>query len=299
MHIALVEPSRVTQKIVMTRLEKHGHRITAFADTAAVIDRVREDETIACVITSLETAPIGGLELCWELRALSGERRPLAILVMSSDRGRRDLGEVLDCGADDFMAKPPDPDELNARLRTAERVLYLQRRLIEQADTDPLTQLLNRRAFTRQAGEAMDRLPVGISMTAMLLDIDHFKGINDQHGHDAGDLIIRAVADVLRETGAIAARIGGEEYALCLPDSTVVTAGVVAHQIRTRCARLHQARGDIPCPFTVSIGLCEWARGEGVDALLRRADIGLYASKRGGRNRVSVANAGLVAECVG
>ena len=298
MHIVLVEPSRVTVKVVTALLEARGHAVTAYSDSQAALDRVTSDETITCVITSLETAPLSGLELCWQLRALSGERRPLAILVMSSDRGRRDIGEVLDCGADDFMAKPPDPDELYARLRTSERVLRMQRELIEQADTDPLTRLLNRRAFNRKAREAMARAGETAPVSALLLDIDHFKGINDQFGHDAGDLIIRAVADVLRETGGIAARIGGEEFGVCIPESTATTAGVVAHQIRTRCATLHKMRGKIPCPFTVSIGLSEWTRPESVDDLMSRADIALYASKRGGRDRVSVANTGLIAECI-
>lgn len=298
MHIALVDPSRVTLKMVTALLETRHHRVSAFTDSQAALDHVRRDDGVDCVITSLETAPLGGLEVCWNLRALSDERRPLAILVMSSDRGRRDIGEVLDCGADDFMAKPPDPDELHARLRNAERVIRLQRELIEQADTDPLTRLLNRRAFTRKARDAMGRAGETGTISALLVDIDHFKGINDTHGHDAGDVIIRNVADILRETGGVAARLGGEEFGMCLPEVSLATASIVAHRIRTRCASLHETKRGLPTRFTVSLGLTEWDHAESVDDLLKRTDIALYAAKRGGRNRVAMAGAGSITECL-
>lgn len=126
---------------------------------------------------------------------------------MSADYGNRSLGEVLDSGADDFISKPPSRGELLARLRAAERLLGLQRELIRQADTDHLTQLLNRGAFLRRAERLITR--PGATPTALLIDIDHFKTINDRHGHAVGDAAIRGVADVLRETGLLSCRWGG------------------------------------------------------------------------------------------
>jgi diguanylate cyclase (GGDEF)-like protein len=267
-------------------LEAGGHTVVAFGDSQEAFDHVAADASVTCVLTSLEVEPLGGLELCWSLRALAADRRPLSILVMSSARDTRPLGEVLDSGADDFMAKPPERRELWGRLRAAERVLVLQQALIQQADTDHLTRILNRGAFLRRAGELFEAHPEE-PLTLLLLDIDHFKTINDGHGHATGDAVIRAVADVLRETGALAGRLGGEEFGVLMVGHGVGSGAVVAHRIRTRCAsrRLQGPSGEVA--FTVSVGLGERSRGEGVEALVRRADAALYAAKAGGRNRVA------------
>jgi diguanylate cyclase (GGDEF)-like protein len=286
MHVVLVDTSRVVRRSVTEMLEAGGHTVVAFGNSQDALDHVTADEAVTCVLTSLEVEPVGGLELCWSLRALAADRRPLSILVMSSARDTRPLGEVLDSGADDFMAKPPERQELWGRLRAAERVLVLQRALIQQADTDHLTGILNRGAFMRRAEELFET-QAGDPLTLLLLDVDHFKAINDRHGHAAGDAVIRAVADVLRETGSVAGRVGGEEFGLLMSGHGSGSGSVVAHRIRTRCAgrRVRGPGGEIG--FTVSLGLGERHPGEDVEALVRRADAALYAAKAGGRNRVA------------
>ncbi|BCM87291.1 GGDEF domain-containing response regulator [Methylobacterium indicum] len=298
MHVALIDPSRVVLKIVTGMLEAGGHTVVAFSDSAAALAHVEADPSIACVLTSLEVEPLNGLELCWLLRALADERRPLTILVMSSARDERPLGEVLDSGADDFLSKPPSPKELHGRLRAAERVLGLQRALIRQADTDHLTQLLNRGALMRHADRALAGASAGNPLAMLQVDIDHFKSINDRFGHDIGDQVIRRVAQILRETGATAGRLGGEEFAVLMPGHGIAGAAVVAHRIRSQCAA-----GTVPglpdLRFTASIGLSEWAPGDSVDSLLKRADVALYAAKRGGRDRVAVTGADREPEMIG
>ncbi|KMO16777.1 hypothetical protein NS228_00415 [Methylobacterium indicum] len=298
MHVALIDPSRVVLKIVTGMLEAGGHTVVAFSDSAAALAHVEADPSIACILTSLEVEPLSGLELCWLLRALADERRPLTILVMSSARDERPLGEVLDSGADDFLSKPPSPKELHGRLRAAERVLGLQRALIRQADTDHLTQLLNRGALMRHADRALAGASAGNPLAMLQVDIDHFKSINDRFGHDIGDQVIRRVAQILRETGATAGRLGGEEFAVLMPGHGIAGAAVVAHRIRSQCAT-----GPVPglpdLRFTASIGLSEWAPGDSVDSLLKRADVALYAAKRGGRDRVAVTGADSEPEMIG
>ncbi|MDO9426641.1 MAG: diguanylate cyclase [Methylobacterium sp.] len=304
MRIVVVDPSRVIHRSVTEILVASGHEALCFTDAGEALARVAADETVACVLTSLETHPLDGFELCWQLRLLANAPRPLAILVMSSAHGSRSLGEVLDSGADDFMSKPPGRDELIARLRATERLLGLQRELIRQADTDHLSQLLNRGAFLRRAEHLAERLVDGTTpeapMTALLIDIDHFKTINDRHGHAVGDAAIRAVAGVLRETGALSCRWGGEEFAVLVEGQGPGAAAVVAHNVRRRCAALRvPTPGEERVGLTVSIGVATWSGRDGMDGVMRRADVALYAAKAGGRDRVSMMANDAFIECIG
>jgi diguanylate cyclase (GGDEF)-like protein len=298
MRVALVDSSRVVRKSVSAMLAAGGHSVLTFEDSAAALAHVAADPTVDCVLTSLEVHPLGGLELCWALRAQADERRPLTILVMSASRDTRPLDEVLDSGADDFLMKPPSPQELYGRLRSAERVLKLQQALIRQADTDHLTQLLNRGALMRRARTAIDAASAAKPLAVLQIDIDHFKSINDRFGHDVGDLVIQCVSGVLRESGAVAGRLGGEEFALLMPGQNLGSAAVLAHRIRSRCAgtAVPGYAGDLR--FTVSIGLSEWSEGDGVDTLLKRADLALYAAKKAGRDRVAATSSALRTEFV-
>ncbi|MET3414972.1 diguanylate cyclase [Methylobacterium sp. 1030] len=289
----------MVRKTVSRMLAEAGHTVVPFEDSAAALAHVGADPSVTCVLTSLEVAPLDGLELCWALRALADDRRPLTILVMSSARENRPLDEVLDSGADDFLTKPPATQELHARLRSAERVLRLQQELIRQADTDHLTQLLNRRALMRQGHRAVEQASAVDPLAVLLIDIDHFKSINDSHGHDVGDVVIRHVAHILREAGGIAGRLGGEEFALLLQGHCLGGAAVVAHRIRRRCALpIPLGQNNAPLRFTVSVGLSEWSDGASVDTLLKEADLALYAAKQGGRNRVAVISASLQPELI-
>lgn len=301
MRIVLVDPSRLVRKTVGGMLEAGGHQVDYFADSGEAFAFVVAEPAISCVLTSLEVHPISGLELCWQLRLLAESRRPLSILVMSSDFGSRSLGEVLDSGADDFIKKPPSPDELSARLRAAERMLKLQRALIQEAETDALTRLPNRGAFFQKAEAVIARSGPDDRLVAMLMDVDHFKAINDRYGHAAGDAVLRGMAGILRETGLMVGRLGGEEFALLVEGHGTGTAAVTAHRIRIRCSALPVAGSpQSPVRFTVSIGLAAWESGEGIDALLRRADTALYAAKAGGRDRVAMADgATAIVEYVG
>jgi two-component system cell cycle response regulator len=190
MHIVLVDTSRVVLKMIAALLEPNGHTVTAFTDSSEALDYVENTASVRVLITSLEVRPLGGLELCWSARLLAEANRPLYVITMSSARNARNLAEALDSGADDFIEKPPGPEELHARLRAAERLTTMQSELIRLAETDSLTGLLNRRAFMQKSRDAAERVGDHGRMSAILLDIDHFKRINDEYGHDVGDAAI-------------------------------------------------------------------------------------------------------------
>ncbi|SEH47842.1 diguanylate cyclase (GGDEF) domain-containing protein [Methylobacterium sp. 275MFSha3.1] len=285
MQIVIVDSSRVVLQIIASLIEPRGHAVHPFTDSERALEFLAATPAVRVLITSLEVRPLCGLELCWSARLLAESRGPLHVITMSSARNVRSLAEALDSGADDFIEKPPSAEELNARLRAAERLTTMQEELIRLAETDPLTGSYNRRAFFKRARAAAARDPRPGAVSAILLDIDHFKRINDEHGHDVGDVAIKAVAELIAGAG-IAGRLGGEEFAVILPGGGLAEAVAQAERLRAdvQALRIGGARG--PIALSCSFGVSTWRDGDSVEALVKRADVALYAAKGGGRNRV-------------
>src|SRR5436190_1800884 len=147
MRVVLVEPSRTMRLFVTRLLKARDHEVLPFADGRDALACMREDAAVAALVTSVDLDGMSGLELCWETRVLAGRDRPIYVILMSSSVDKSRLGEALDSGADDFISKPPVPDELYARLRAAERLATMQRELVRLASVDALTDLHNRRVF--------------------------------------------------------------------------------------------------------------------------------------------------------
>ena len=167
----------------------------------------------------------------------------------------------------------------------------LELELQQQASTDVLTGLANRRAFFNEGPRMLERARRYRHDCALLMiDIDHFKAVNDQYGHHAGDRVLRAMADRLRDVlrqADLVARLGGEEFAALLPETDVPAALQAAERVREICASLGpQLEGFSDMGVSVSIGVAQWRAGETLDHLLERADAALYRAKRAGRNRV-------------
>jgi diguanylate cyclase (GGDEF)-like protein len=285
MQIVVVDSSQVVLSIIGSLLEARGHAVHEFTESDAALAFVTATPEVRVLITSLEVRPMSGLELCWAVRLLAEDRRPLHIITMSSANNVHTLAEALDSGADDFIVKPPRAEELHARLRAAERMTKMQEELIRLAETDPLTGLLNRRAFHERVEAAVTRGKAGASHSLIVVDIDHFKRINDLHGHDVGDTAICAVADLLMETG-IVGRLGGEEFGILLPGRDLEAACRHAEGLRVRARALRVPCAEGTLGFPCSFGVSTWTGDDGIAALLKRADVALYAAKAGGRNRV-------------
>jgi two-component system, cell cycle response regulator len=251
------------------------------------------------VIVSLGLQGFDALRLCGQIR--SHERtRQLPILCLADMEDRTRVLRALDLGVNDFLMRPLDSNELLARIRTnlrrkryGDKLRDTLRASIELAVVDPLTGLNNRRYFeTHLATLVAQAADCDRPLSLMILDIDHFKGINDSHGHEAGDQVLKGFAKRVRKVIRIPdmiCRLGGEEFVVVMPDTGLDVAARIAERVRGEIERESFAvneSGD-PIKITVSIGLAERGKDKLPDGLFRRADRALYRSKSSGRNRVS------------
>ena len=289
MRIALVEPSRTVQRIVTSLVEPCGHEVSSFTDAPEALAFLQEEKAIRALITSTELPSTSGMQLVSNARSLADAQRPLYIILMSSGDERSRMVEALNHGADDFISKPPVPEELRARLRAADQITTMQAELIALATTNSLTGLMTRRALVETAGKMLKRACAGHPFSVLICDLDKIKVINDTYGHDVGDHVLKKVAEELRAIEALAGRLGGEEFAL-LVEGGLDDAVEIAERFREFVSELVIRAGTGTIGVTCSIGAAEWEPCDTIDSLLRRADISLYEAKRTGRNRVVAAD---------
>lgn len=228
------------------------------------------------------------------LRRLKEEptTRDVPVIIVSASHSVMDKAEALDLGAADFVTKPFDPIELRARVRVALRTKSLQDLLEQRAHLDGLTGLGNRMALEERlriewAACRRRKCPLAVFIT----DLDHFKRINDQFGHYAGDEILRRVSTVLREvtrTVDFVARYGGEEFVVIAPDCDLLGAIGMAERFRYRVAGLKEPAVPKGCQVSASVGVAATTEAVHPEAeeVLHRADRALYAAKAAGRNVV-------------
>jgi two-component system, cell cycle response regulator len=285
MRIVLADPSRIGLKLMSKMLVDGGHEVLPFSDGAAALECLQGDDRVDVLMTSFEVPNVSGLELCWEGRLIASSHRPLYVIAMSSSHDRERLVEALDSGADDFITKPPVQTELYARLRSAERVTCAQRELVRLATLDALTGMPNRRAFFERAGEVSLRRKGSAPVSMVMFDIDHFKRVNDTWGHDVGDIVLKAVAEVVMRCPGRAGRLGGEEFGLLLEGWDILDAYHEAERLRVAIQDSRIEAPDGPLGITISLGVAEHVVGQSVDQLLKNADVALYAAKTSGRNR--------------
>jgi diguanylate cyclase (GGDEF)-like protein len=285
MRIVLVAAQQPLRESIAAILETRGHEVVGFVEAGRALSHLKEDQAANAFIVAGAESAMAGKEICQEGRLLASFERPIYICLLASPTSSENMVEALDCGADDVLQLPLSPDELYARLRSAERFNQMQLKLVEMATQDGLTGMLNRPAFFKRAVKMCREASARI--TAIMVDIDHFKSINDRFGHAAGDTALRAVAQCLIGHGELAGRLGGEEFALLLPqgdpDEAWRAAEALRSEIEAREIDIETAIVTMTCSFGVAVG----APGDDIDDLLRRADAALYAAKRAGRNLVA------------
>lgn len=298
--ILLVDDSASTIDRVRTTLAGH-HTLDCEPDPQEALFRATEDDYDLAII-SLNLKQIDGLRLCSHLRSLERTRLlPILVIVDPNDNVR--LLRGLDLGVNDYLVRPIDRNEMLARVRTQVRRKRFADRLrdnvqmtIEMAVTDGLTGLHNRRYLERhlavlvQQAVARDK-----PLSVLVLDIDHFKAINDDYGHAVGDEVLREFSRRLRKTVRgidLACRLGGEEFVIAMPETDAALAMIVAERLRQKIAaeKFRATESGEAITVTVSIGVSALeSANETPEALLRRTDAALYRAKREGRNRTAAA----------
>jgi two-component system cell cycle response regulator len=295
--ILLVEDSRSFVHIVTDMLQRCGIEVDSVGSVAEARRQFAE-RSYHMVITDLVLeGGESGLSLVRHLRQDGQDYMKLPILVMTSFDDPTRKTELFRAGVNDYVRKPLVEAEFIARVRNIliarrlfERVEEQERRMRQLATTDQLTGLGNRHLFFELAARYLARAErEGQTVCMLVADVDHFKLINDQHGHATGDKILRAVGDVLRTSlrkGDVVARYGGEEFVILLPNCSAEDALAKAEKIRRDCEQL-DASG---VRLTISIGVACFDPGdpESLDSLFSRADKALYDAKRLGRNRVAM-----------
>jgi len=255
------------------------------------------------VIISLNLKQIDGLRLCSHLRSLDRTRAlPILVIVDPEDNVR--LMRALDLGVNDYLVRPIDRNEMQARVRTQIRRKRFSDRLrdsvqltMEMAVTDGLTGLHNRRYLERHLATLVQQATAREKpLSVLVLDIDHFKSVNDAYGHGAGDNVLREFSRRVRRAIRgidVACRLGGEEFVVAMPDTDAALALLVGERLRQKIAAEPFPIGDNKTiDVTVSVGVCSLtSTADTADDLVRRADEALYRAKRDGRNRVVAAAA--------
>ena len=311
--VLVVEDSQVQREQLVASLRQRGYDVHQAVNGLEAL-RLIKTEPFDVVILDIVLEGMDGYSVCRWLRL--GESTRDIVVIMLTVRGEvKERVEGLHVGADDYLPKPYDEDELEARifaaLRTRTARLELRERNAElegllkktehMAMTDALTGVFNRRRFhdvLRREWATAKRY--GHPLTVILVDIDHFKVVNDEHGHARGDEVLQKVADVMassvREVD-VCARTGGDEFGLVLPHTAAVKAMVVAERIQTRLALAVQTLQGEARNVTLSVGIAssEDASLKNPDHLVEAADQALFAAKRQGRNRVLLATPGLLA----
>lgn len=251
------------------------------------------------VIISLALDDFDALRLCSHLRSLE-RTRTLPILIVADEGQESQISRALELGVNDYITQPLDKNELLARVRTQiKRKRYNDclrnsvQNTIEMAVTDGLTGLHNRRYLDSHLATLFDKAKAKQShLSTIMCDIDHFKLVNDTHGHDVGDEVIQEFAERLKKCVRgvdLASRYGGEEFVVVMPDTDVALASIVAERIRASIADhpFIVEKGAKQLAITVSVGVSSIAEDdEEPKRLLKRADIGLYTAKKNGRNQV-------------
>ena len=301
MRVLIAEDDAIFRRILESTLGKWGYEVVAAVDGGEAWSILQSPASPKLVVLDWMMPGLDGVEICRRVR--QEQTKPYTYILLLTAKGKReDLITALEAGADDFVVKPFNPLELKGRLRAGARILDLQDELLAAreelhylATHDSLTGLWNRSAVLDQLNRALarserQRVPLAVAIA----DVDHFKTVNDTYGHSIGDAVLREIA--ARMTASVrpydtVGRYGGEEFLIIFEGCNAPEAIQLAERLCSRVS-LEQIRvGDVSLSGTISLGIATvpTATPGIADALIRTADVGLYAAKRRGRNCVAAA----------
>ena len=298
MRILIAEDDAISRRLLETILGKWGYEVVVALDGEQAWQVLQTENSPRLVILDWMMPGMDGIELCRRVR----ERLSVPyvyVLLLTARSQREDLLQGMDAGADDYVTKPFDANELKVRLRAGRRILDLQEQLMaaqeqlrDQASRDPLTGIWNRTAVfevlrREVARSERESSPLAVAMA----DLDHFKNLNDTYGHMAGDAVLREatrrMSTCIRSYDAIG-RYGGEEFLVVLPGCDEQSAAGRAERLRGAIVNKPFDTSEGRITVTCSLGVASTSSGANgdVESLLRAADAALYRAKANGRNRV-------------
>ena len=292
MKILIAEDDLVSRQILEATLIKCGYEAVVTSDGKETLEALKADGAPRLAVIDWTLPVMNGLEVCCRVRE-SVNKKYVYLILVTTNEGKQHLVQVLDAGADDYLVKPYDLDELRVRLRTARRILDLQ----DKSMHDHLTGLWNHggimEILERELGRGKrEKKSVGLIMA----DIDNFKKVNDTYGHIAGDAVLRGVAR--RITSSIrsydsAGRYGGEEFLCVLPGSNDQSTMEIAHRVRRTVEKRLFDTSEGIISITLSLGATTYSesREPDMESLIRQADTALYQAKGNGRNRLEMSDA--------
>jgi len=302
MRILIADDELMSRKLLQKTLERAGYEVIAVENGRLAVDQLCPANGPRLALLDWVMPELNGPGVCREVRKRK-EQSYVYMILLTSKESKEDVVAGLESGADDYLTKPFDPEELKARLRTGLRILNLEDHLVEareqmrfQATHDGLTGLWNRGMIIDLLGRELARsLREHFSTAILMCDLDHFKGVNDTYGHLVGDDVLRETAKRLLASVRsydFVGRYGGEEFLVVLNNCNPSHALARAEEIRKAIAQRPVPSSRGPIPVTMSLGLLlnqEWGRRP-VEELLHEADAALYAAKAAGRNCVKIAS---------
>ena len=302
MNVLIADDSGVSRRLLESTIKKWGYESVTATDGKQAWEMLQSIDAPRLVVLDWMMPGFTGPEVCRMLRAKNAEPYTYVLLLTSRDQ-KEDLIEGMDSGADDYLSKPFNQQELKVRLRAGRRIVELQYELLRarealrvQATIDSLTGLKNRgmifeRLCTEMERSKRERTPCGI----VILDIDHFKVVNDTEGHAAGDTVLRQLALRFRENirpyDAVG-RYGGEEFLILLPGCDLSNTVNQAERLRRLIADKPIHHNGVALQVTASFGATCYAPSMTAEQLVQIADEALYRAKNGGRNRVEAQEPG-------
>lgn len=293
--VLVVDDSPLVHRLLKARLRDESIELRHAHSGQEALEMI-QGQDIATVLLDLSMPDMDGFEV---LRALGNneESTHVPVIVLSGQQDSQDKVMAFALGAIDYITKPFDMAELRARLRSSLRLHRLVRMLSDRAQLDGLTGLWNRSHLDERLMQLVTTAErSNRPLSVALLDLDHFKSINDNYGHPAGDAALQGASEIISSsarTSDVACRYGGEEFAILMPETTPEQARVLCERIRQAMEARHwPAHPDRK--ITVSIGACgaEGSAGLAPEQWLAHADAALYRAKEGGRNRVVISPVG-------